>query len=154
MLTNLLDLLDKAQAHAEARGFSPDAFLALRLAPDMFPFTRQVQIACDMAKGAMSRLAGEDPPPWADTEATMEELRARIRRTLDHVQGFAPARIDGQEARPIVITLRSGERRFDGQGYLLHWALPNFYFHVTAAYALLRQAGVPVGKGDFLGPVG
>lgn len=149
-LNNLLAWLDKAQAHAEARKFDTAVYLQLRLAPDMLPFVKQIQIASDTAKGCVSRLAGVDIPSWPDTEATLDELRARIRRTLDYVQGFSPAQIDGSEGRPVTIKLRSGDVSFDGQRFLEHWALPNFYFHITTAYALLRHAGVDLGKGDYL----
>jgi uncharacterized protein len=151
MLANMLTWLDKAQAHAEARKFSPDSYLALRFAPDMLPFTKQVQIACDMAKGCMARLSGAEPPKWDDTEATLEDLRARIRRTMDYIASVPAASVDGSEAREVVLQLRAGERRFSGESYLKHWVLPNFYFHATTTYALLRQAGVELGKGDFLG---
>ena len=149
-LNALLGLLDKAQAHAEARKFSPDSYLALRMAPDMLPFTKQIQIACDMAKGAVARLAGVEIPKWDDNEATLDDLRARIRKTVDFVKSVPAAQIDGSEEREVVLTLRLGEMKFSGQDYLLNWALPNFYFHATTTYAMLRQAGVEVGKRDFL----
>jgi hypothetical protein len=152
MLGNALTWLDKAQAHAEARKFSPDAYLTLKLAPDMLPFTRQVQIACDTVKGAMARLAGVDVPAWEDNEATLDELRSRIRRTIDYVQGFKPEQIDGSEGREIALPTRSGEpRRFTGEGYLKHFVLPNLYFHLTTTYAMLRGSGVEIGKADYLG---
>jgi uncharacterized protein len=152
MLGNALTWLDKAQAFADARKFSPDAYLALRLAPDMLPFTRQIQIACDTAKGAMARLAGVEVPAWEDKEATLEELRARVRRTIDYVQSFKPEQIDGSEGREILLPTRSGEpRRFTGENYLKHFVLPNLYFHLTTTYALLRQGGVEIGKMDYLG---
>ena len=148
----MLVWLDKAQAHAEARKFSPDNYLGLRLAPDMLPFTRQIQIAADFAKGCMARLAGQEVPKWDDNEATLDELRARIRRTIDYVQSVPAAQVDGSEAREIVLQMRVGDpRRYNGQDYLTQYVLPNFYFHATTAYALLRQAGVDVGKRDFLG---
>lgn len=149
-LNALLGLLDKAQAHAEARKFSPDNYLSLRLSPDMLPFTKQIQIACDMAKGAVARLAGVEIPKWDDNEATLDDLRARIRKIIDFVQSVPAAQIDGSEEREIVLTLRVGEMKFSGQQYLLDWALPNFYFHATMTYALLREAGVELGKRDFL----
>jgi uncharacterized protein len=152
MLGNALTWLDKAQAFADARKFSPDAYLAMRLAPDMLPFTRQIQIACDTAKGAMARLAGVEVPAWEDKEATLEELRARVRRTIDYVQSFKPEQIDGSEGREILLPTRSGEpRRFTGENYLKHFVLPNLYFHLTTTYALLRQGGVEIGKMDYLG---
>lgn len=147
----MLNWLDKAEAHAKARGFSPDAYLALRFAPDMLPFTKQIQIASDMAKGCVARLAGVDVPAWADDETTLDALRERIRRTMAYVEGFGSERLDGSETREIALPTRSGEpRRFSGQAYLTDFVLPNVYFHATTAYALLRQAGVELGKKDFL----
>lgn len=152
MLRNLLACLDKAEAHAQARGFSPDAYLALRLAPDMLPFTKQIQIASDNAKACVSRLAGQEVPKWDDDETTMAALRTRIERTLEHVGRFTPGDLAGAAAREITVPLRNRDPlKFTGESYLCQFALPNFYFHVTTAYALLRQAGVPLGKGDYLG---
>ncbi|MDO9074432.1 MAG: DUF1993 domain-containing protein [Rubrivivax sp.] len=148
----MLTWLDKAQAHAEARKFSPDNYLGLRMAPDMLPFTRQIQIAADFAKGCVARLAGQDVPKWDDNEASFDELRARIRKTIDYVQSVPAAQVDGSEAREIVLQMRVGDpRHYKGEAYLMQYVLPNFYFHATTAYALLRQAGVDVGKRDFLG---
>ncbi|MEN9629462.1 MAG: hypothetical protein RJA10_2689 [Pseudomonadota bacterium] len=149
-LNNVLGWLDKAQAHAEAKKFDSANYLQLRLAPDMLPFVKQIQIASDGAKGCVARLAGIDIPKWDDTEASLDDLRARIRKTLDFVQSVSAAQIDGSEGRAITITLRSGEVKFDGQRYLEHWALPNFYFHVMTTYNLLRHAGVDLGKQDYL----
>ena len=149
-LGNLLAWLDKAEAHAKARQFDPANYLGLRLAPDMLPFAKQIQIVSDTAKGCVARLAGVEIPKWDDTEATLDELRIRIRKTLDYVQDFGAERFAGSEARVITLALRSGELQFSGQRYLEHWALPNFYFHVTTAYALLRHAGVELGKSDYL----
>lgn len=149
-LNNLLTWLDKAQAHAEAKKFDPANYLGLRLAPDMLPFLRQIQIASDGAKGCVARLSGQDIPKWDDSEASFDDLRARIRKTLDYVGGFSPSQIDGSEGRAITITLRAGDVHFNGQRYLEHWALPNFYFHVMTAYTLLRHAGVDLGKQDYL----
>jgi len=152
MFTNLLTWLDKAEAHAAARKFDAANYLGLRLAPDMLPFTRQIQIASDAAKGAMARLAGTEMPAWEDNEASLADLRARVQKTIDFVKSFSPAQIDGSEAKPITIPRRTGEPlQFDGETYLKHFALPNFYFHVTTTYALLRHAGVELGKGDYLG---
>ena len=151
MLGNLLAWIDKAEAHAAARKFDTANYLGMRLAPDMFPLTRQVQIASDGAKGCMARLAGAEVPKWEDTEASLDDLRARIRKTIDYVDSFAASQIDGSEQREIVIALRAGERRMDGEYYLKHWALPNFFFHATTLYALLRHAGVELGKADYLG---
>lgn len=149
-LNNVLAWLDKAQAHAEARKFDPVNYLGLRLAPDMLPFAKQIQILSDTAKGCAARLAGVDIPKWEDTEVNLDDLRTRIRKTIDYLQSVPAAQIDGSEGREIVITLRNGDVKFDGQRYLEHWALPNFYFHLMTAYALLRQAGVDLGKQDYL----
>jgi hypothetical protein len=151
MFGNTLNWLDKAQAHAEARKFDPANYLGLRLAPDMLPFTRQIQIASDGAKGCVARLSGLEPPKWEDNEATLDELRARIRKTIDYVQSVPAAQIDGSEGREIVLQMRQGEVRFVGENYLKHYVLPNLYFHLTTAYALLRHAGVDLGKKDYLG---
>jgi hypothetical protein len=152
VLTNVLGFLDKAQAHAEARKFSPDNYLALRLAPDMLPLTSQVQILSDTVKGCIARLAGVDVPSWTDDEKTLEDLRARIRTTIDFVQSVQAAQVDGSDAREIALPTRSGEpRRFTGESYLTSFVLPNVYFHATTTYALLRAAGVELGKRDFLG---
>jgi hypothetical protein len=151
MFSNLLGWLDKAEAHAAARKFDSANYLGLRLAPDMLPFTRQIQIASDAAKGAMARLSGSEMPKWEDNEASMADLRARVRKTIEYVNSFSAAQIDGSEGREITIPMRSGEPlKFDGETFLKHYALPNFYFHVTTAYALLRQAGVEIGKGNYL----
>ena len=151
-LGNLLNWLDKAEAHAAARKFDAANYLAARLAPDMLPFTRQVQIASDAAKGCMARLAGEEVPKWEDNENSLDELRARVRRTIDYVKAFSAAQFDGAESRNIVIPMRNEQAvNLDGETYLKHFALPNFFFHCTIAYALLRHNGVDVGKGDFLG---
>jgi uncharacterized protein len=149
-LNNLLAWLDKAQAHAEAKKFDTVVYLGLRLAPDMLPFSKQIQIASDAAKGCVARLAGVEIPKWDDTEVTLDDLRARIRKTIDYVQSVPATQIDGSEAREITITLRSGDVKFDGQRFLEHWALPNFYFHIMTAYTLLRHAGVELGKQDYL----
>lgn len=152
MLGNVLVWLEKAEAHALAKKFDPSNYLGLRLAPDMLPFTRQIQIATDTAKGCVARLAGLEVPKWEDQEASLDDLRTRVRKALDYVQSVPAAQIDGTEGREIVLPMRTGEPlRFTGEAYLRHWVLPNFFFHVTTAYALLRHAGVEVGKADFLG---
>ena len=152
MFSNMLVWLDKAQAHAETRKFDTANYLGLRLAPDMLPLTKQVQIATDMAKGCVARLAGVDVPKWDDNEATLDALRERIRMTLDYVQSIPAAQIDGSEQREIVLPTRVGDPlRFSGETYLKHYVLPNLYFHTTTAYALLRHAGVELGKRDYLG---
>jgi len=151
MLRNLSALIDKAEVHCAAKKIDPVALSTYRLYPDMFPFTRQVQIACDTAKGAVARLAGAEIPKYEDTEQTFAELKARIAKTLDFIESVGAAKIDGSEDKEIVLAMRSGERRFKGMQYLLGHAYPNFYFHVTTAYAILRHNGVDVGKGDFIG---
>jgi hypothetical protein len=151
-LGNLLSLLEKASAHAEARKFSPDAYLACRFAPDMLPFTKQIQIATDNAKGCVARLAGIEPPKFADDETTLEQLKARLSKTIEFIQTVPADRFAGAEDRAIELPVPNREPlKMVGQGYLNGFALPNFYFHVTATYLLLRQAGVPIGKMDFLG---
>ena len=151
MLRNLSALLGKAQAHVEARKLDGAAFTTYRLFPDMFPLTRQVQIACDQAKGAVSRLAGVEPPKHEDTEQTFADLKARIAKTLDFVESVSASKIDGSEAREVVLKLRAGELRLKGLEYLFSHAYPNFYFHVTTAYNILRHNGVELGKKDFVG---
>jgi hypothetical protein len=151
MFSAALAWLDKAQAHAEARKFDTANYLGLRLAPDMLPFTRQIQIATDGAKGCVARLAGVEVPKWEDNEASFDELRARLRRTIDYVNSFSAAQIDGSDGREIVLQMRAGEVRFSGEDYLKHYVMPNLYFHLTTSYALLRNAGVELGKRDFLG---
>jgi uncharacterized protein len=143
-------ILQKAAAHAEARKIDPNALLSARLYPDMFPLTRQVQTAADHAKGAVARLAGADVPSFPDTEASFAELEARLQKTSDFIKTFKPEQIDGSEEREIVLHMRAQSRTFTGQTYLLHFALPNFYFHMTTAYAILRHNGVEIGKRDFL----
>lgn len=150
-LGNLSAILDKAQAHCDTRKIDPLVLTGCRLYPDMFPLSRQVQIACDTAKGAVARLAGMDIPRHEDTERSFAELKARIAKTLDFVQSVKPERLDGTEEKEIVLQARSGERRYTGLQYLLGHALPNFYFHVTTAYDILRHNGVELGKQDYLG---
>ena len=150
-LGNLSAILDKAQSHCDARKIDPLVLTGFRLFPDMFPFSRQVQIACDTAKGAVARLAGAEIPRHDDVEKTLQELKARIARTLDFVQSLKAERIDGTEEKEIVLQMRNGERRYTGLQYLMGHALPNFYFHVTTAYNILRHNGVELGKADYLG---
>jgi uncharacterized protein len=152
ILGNMLVWLDRAEAHAQARKFDPGNYLGLRLAPDMLPLSRQIQIASDAAKTCMSRLAGTEIPKWEDNETSLDELRARIRKTVAHVQSFSAAQIDGSDDRAISVPMRSGEAlQFSGETFLRQFALPNFFFHATTTYALLRHAGVELGKADFLG---
>jgi hypothetical protein len=152
MLGNMLQWLDKAAAHAEARKFDANNYLGLRLAADMLPFASQVRIACDNAKGCARRLAGVEAPVHPDDETTLDQLRARIRSTLEFIASVPEEKFSGSESRPIEIPIRNREPlRFDGESYLQHFALPNFFFHATMTYALLRHAGVELGKADFLG---
>jgi hypothetical protein len=144
-------ILAKAEAHAEARKIDPTVFLQARLAPDMFPLTRQVQIACDFAKGGSARLAGADVPSWPDDEKSFAELRARIAKTVDFIAALSPSAFLGAETREITIMLRGEARSFDGRSYLLHNVLPNFFFHATTAYDILRHNGLEIGKRDFIG---
>jgi hypothetical protein len=152
MFSNMIHWLEAAKAHAEARKFDSVNYLGLRLAPDMLPLAKQIQIASDTAKGCIARLAGQTAPSFEDKEATIDELIARITRTRDYVLSVAAADVDGSEGRAIEIPRRSAEPlKFDGESYLRHFALPNFYFHASMTYALLRHAGVPLGKSDYLG---
>ena len=152
-LRSLRAILEKGLAHAEARKFDPTVLAASRLYPDMLPLTRQVQIASDAAKGAAARLAGVDPPKFEDVETTIPELIARVDKTIDYLQSFKPAQIDGSEERTITIQTPRQTFTFPGATFLRHWALPNFFFHVTTAYNLLRHNGVEIGKSNFLGGV-
>lgn len=150
-LKGLSTVLSKAAAHAEAKGFDPAALLQARLYPDMFPLIRQVQICTDFAKGATARLAGEEPPAWPDDEVGFDGLIARVEKTAAYVGTLAPDRIDGSESREITLVRRGQTSVVMGQSYLLDQAMPNFYFHLTTAYAILRHNGVEVGKKDYLG---
>jgi hypothetical protein len=151
LLNSLSGILDKAAAHAEAHKIEPAVLIGYRLAPNMYPLSRQIQVASDMAKACVARLAGETPPNWPDTETSFPELKQRLAKTLDYVQGFKPEQIDGSEDRQITIKAGTVELHFAGEAYLTHWVIPNFTFHATTAYAILRHAGVELGKRDFLG---
>lgn len=151
MMGNLSAILEKAAAHAEAKKIDPSVLINARLAPDMRPLSFQVQSVSDMAKGCAARLAGIDIPSMPDTETTFPELQERIAKTIAFVQSVTAAQIDGSEEREIVLKMRGNEARFTGQSYLLTFVLPNFYFHVTTAYAILRHNGLDIGKRDFLG---
>ena len=151
ILKNLSAILDKAQAHAEARKIDPLVLTASRLYPDMYPLTRQVQIACDTAKGAVARLAGVEIPKHEDTEQTFDELKARIAKVIDFIGTVKPAQVDGTEDKELGLRLGGQERRFQGMQYLLGFVHPNFYFHVTTAYGILRHNGVEIGKRDYIG---
>ena len=152
-LTNLAAILDKAASHAESKKVDPKVLSAARLIVDMLPLSSQVQIACDNAKGAAGRLAGVEVPKHADTEVTLDELKARVAKTLDFLKTIKPEQMQGAETKEIVLQFPSTTLKFSGINYLTNFALPNFFFHVTTAYALLRKNGVELGKRDFLGPV-
>jgi len=151
MLGNLDQLLEKAEANAKQRGFDANVLVTQRLAPDMLPLSAQVQFASDTAKFAMSRLSGGQAPSMADTETTIAELRVRIAKTVDYVKSVPASAVDGSEERDVVLKTPGGDLPFKGLQYLTGFALPNFMFHVTTAYAILRHNGVPLGKMDFLG---
>lgn len=146
-------ILEKAVAHAEARKFDPNVFVSMRLYPDMFPLNRQIQIATDAAKGAAARLSGTEPPKFEDNEVTLAELIARVTKTVDYLESFKPEQFAGDDNRVITIKTPRITLSFTAVNFVRHWALPNFFFHITTAYALLRHGGVEVGKQDFLGPV-
>jgi len=150
-LTNLSAILDKGAAFAEARKIEPSVLTGARLAPDMLPLNRQVQIASDSAKGAAARLAGAEVPSFADTETTFPELQARISKTIDFLQALKPGAFEGAEARSVTLPGPNGEINFSGQEFLFSFALPNFFFHITTAYDILRHNGVEIGKMDYLG---
>jgi hypothetical protein len=152
-LDNIDAILDKAVASAEARKFDPQVFLGARLAPDMFPLTRQVQIACDFCKGTMARLGNVENPKFEDTEASFADLKARVAKTRAFVEGVAESGFAGSETREIAFQAGPNQLQFQGQPYLLGYALPNLYFHMAMAYAILRHNGVDLGKRDFLGQV-
>ena len=152
MLNALSDVLNKAEAHATAKNIEPNALLQARLFPDMFPLVRQVQIAVDFAKGVSARLAEVELPKYDDSEVTFADLQALIAKVLAFIDGIQPAQIDGKEG--IEIVTRPGtpkEKRFSGQSYLLSYGLPQFFFHVTTTYAILRHNGVEIGKRDYMG---
>ncbi len=151
MLNNLAAVLEKGAAHAAAKKIDPAVLVNGRLYPDMFPLSKQIQIAADMAKGCVARLAGQEPPKYEDSEAAFADLVARINKTVAYVNTFKPEQIDGSEGKTITLQMRSGPLTFLGMPYLLDFVYPNFYFHVTTAYGILRHSGVEVGKQDFLG---
>jgi hypothetical protein len=150
-LKNLSAILDKAKAHAEARKIDEQVLTSMRLYPDMFALARQVQIACDSAKGAVARLAGVEIPKHEDTEKTFDELKARIAKTIAFIDTVKAAQVDGSEDKDIAMKLQGRDVTFKGMQYLLGFAYPNFYFHVTTAYDILRHAGVELSKRDFVG---
>ncbi len=150
-LKALADILTKAEAHADAKKIEHSVFLTARLAPDMFTFTRQVQLATDFAKGGTARIAGVDVPSYADTEVTFAELHARIEKTLAFIASIAKDKFVGAEGRDIVVPMRPEPKTFNALTYLRHGAIPNFFFHTATAYDILRHNGVEIGKRDFLG---
>jgi len=151
MLGNLSAILDKAAAHAETKKIDPAIFVNARLAPDMFPLSRQVQIATDMVKGCAARLAGIEVPSYEDNETTFADLQERITKTVAFLQSVSAPQIDGSEDRKITLKFGSKELNFLGQAYLLDFVLPNFHFHLTTTYAILRHNGVEIGKKDYVG---
>jgi uncharacterized protein len=151
MLGNLSHLLEKGQAHAQARKFDPQVLVTYRLAPDMLPFSRQIQIACDAAKNGVARISGLEAPKFEDNEATFDELRARIAKTLAWLDTVPPEKLNGTEDKDITFPVgRESTRTMKGEAYLKHWVLPNLFFHITTAYAILRHNGVELGKADYL----
>jgi hypothetical protein len=152
-LTNLSGILSKAESHATAKKIDPSVLLNARLYPDMFALTRQVQIATDIVKGGVARLAGVDVPSLPDTETTFVELQARIVKISEFISGFKPVQIDGAEDKTIDLKVGGNDMKFKGQPYLLSFVIPNFYFHISIAYAILRHSGVDIGKMDFLGNI-
>jgi len=150
-LTNLSAILDKALASAEARNIDPAVLVSARLAPDMNPFSAQIQTASDSAKGAGARLTGTEAPSFPDTETTFPELQARIKKTIDYLQSLKPEQFEGADTREVTLKFPNGEMKFTGQAFLFSFVLPNFFFHLTTAYAILRHNGVEIGKMDFLG---
>jgi len=150
-LTQLQHVMEKGVANAKARGFDTGVLVGARLAPDMLPFSKQVQLTSDFAKNSMARLAGVDPPKFEDNETTMDELLARVKKTLEYIDTVPAAALEGSETRDIRIPLRDRTVEFKGLPFLQFWALPNFFFHFVTAYNLLRHNGVDIGKRDFLG---
>jgi uncharacterized protein len=152
-LANLSAILDKAESYAQSKKVDPKAIPQARLIVDMLPLSAQIQIACDTAKGAAARLAGVEVPKHEDTEATLAELKARVGKTLDFIKTIKREQLEGAETREIVLQFPQTTLKFNGLSYLTNFVLPNFFFHVTMAYALLRKNGVDLGKRDFLGPI-
>ena len=151
MLGNLSHFLDKAQAYIDEKKCDPQALLQYRMAPDMLPFTRQVLIACDAAKNGVARLSGIDAPKFEDVETTLPELKARISKTLEFLASVPAAKLDGTEAKEVTFPVgKDVTRTLTGEAYLKHWMLPNMFFHISAAYMILRHNGVSLGKGDYL----
>jgi uncharacterized protein len=150
VLQNLASFLDKAQGFVEQKKCDPNALLGYRLAPDMLPFTRQIQIACDAAKNGLARVSGSEAPKFEDSEASFADLKARIQKTLDHIKTYTPQQLDGKEAMEVSFAAGPAQYKMTAEQYLKHWMLPNLFFHATTAYAILRHNGVELGKRDFL----
>jgi hypothetical protein len=150
-LNNLTHVLKKGEAHAKAKSVADEVLLQTRLIPDMLPLVKQMQIACDMASRGTARLAGAEPKSFEDNETTLEQVYARIDAVLAYITSFKPEQVDGSETREIVLKMRTGEMKFDGQTYLLHFLIPNLFFHCSTAYNILREAGTDIGKEDFIG---
>ena len=151
MLTNLSNILKKGEEFAKAKNVDGAVLVGDRLSPDMFPLSKQVQIACDQVKNGMARLAGIEPPKFDDQESTFAELQERIAKTIAFANTIQPAQVDGTEAKEIKFSIKEWHFEFVGEQYLLTWIIPNFYFHVTTAYNILRHNGVEIGKSDYLG---
>lgn len=150
-LGNLAHVLKKGEEHAKSKNVSDEVLLQTRLIPDMLPLIKQIQIACDMATRGAARLAGVEPQSFEDNETTLEQAYSRIERSIAYVKNFTPEQIDGSETRPIHLKMRNGEMHFEGQTYLLHFLIPNLFFHCTTAYDILREIGTDIGKSDFIG---
>jgi hypothetical protein len=150
-LAHLAKILTKAEAHCTAKGIKPEAMLTFRLFPDMLPFIKQVQLACDFAARAAARLAGEEPKAFPDTETSFAELQTRIQAARGYMASFDAARYAGAETRAITLKIRGQEMTLDGEAFLNLYSLPQFYFHITTAYNILRHNGVELGKGDYMG---
>ena len=154
VLRNLRAVLETGEKFAAEKGIAPEVLLATRLIPDMLPLVKQVQIATDMAKNSCARLTATEPLPFPDDEKSFAELYARIDRCIDYIEGFAPEQFEASFSRPITFKTRTGDLNFDGYGYLTSYVLPNLFFHASITYAILRVAGAPLGKNDFLGGAG
>jgi hypothetical protein len=151
MLSNLSAILEKTQSYAAGKGLGLSELLKARLCPDMFPLIRQIQVTSDHAKGASARLSGSEPPRFPDDEQTIEHVKTRIVSTHDYIRSVPASKFEGSETRKITLNLGSSQRELDGQTYLFFFALPNFFFHLTTAYGILRNSGVPLGKRNLLG---
>ena len=151
MLTNLSNILKKGEEFAKVKNIDESVLINARLAPDMFPLAKQVQIACDQVKNGMARLAGVEPPAFDDNETTFAQLQERIAKTITFAKSITPVQLDGSETKEIRFSIKEWKFEFVGEQYLLTWIIPNFYFHVTTAYNILRHNGVEIGKADYLG---